>query len=70
MEYTKDIILDLNNGQARNKKSIVKENVLKKIWKHTLKHKVITSIVIGTIGFILLDIYLITSFINILAHSI
>lgn len=66
MEYTKDVILDLGNGQVESKKSFKKENLLRRLWKHISKHKIMTSVIIATIGFIVLDMYLITSFMNVL----
>ena len=60
MEYAKDISLKLNNGQARRKGNVAK------ILKRLVKHKIITTITIATIGFIIVDIMLISSFINLL----
>lgn len=66
MEYTKDIILDLGNGQASQKKNLKKVNLLKKFAKHITNHKIMTCVIIATIGFIVLDMYLITSFMDVL----
>lgn len=60
MEYAKDISLKLNDGQARRKGNVAK------ILKRLAKHKIITTITIATIGFIIVDIMLISSFINLL----
>ena len=68
MEYTKDIIIDLGNEQAGKKKNFKKVNFLKKVGEHITNHKIITTVIIATIGFIVLDMYLITSFMNILAE--
>ena len=65
MEYTKDIILDLSNGQVGRKKRF---STLKRIWRYISNHKIITSVIIVTIGFIILDMYLITSFMNIISE--
>ena len=61
MEYAKDISLKLNDGQARRKGNVAK------ILKRLANHKIITTITIATIGFIIVDIMLISSFINVLA---
>lgn len=66
MEYTKDIILDLGNGQVESKRNLKKGKLLKRFWNHISNHKIMTSIIIMTIGFIVLDMYLITSFMNVL----
>lgn len=61
MEYAKDIILDLKQGQDY-KKETKTEKILRKI----LEHKIMTTIISLTIGFIVCDIMLISSFVNVL----
>lgn len=61
MEYAKDISIKLNDGQARKKGNS------SKILKRLRKHKIIATITIATIGLIIVDIMLISSFINVLA---
>lgn len=89
MEYAKDIIINLKEGQAeKNKKRSIlnkkeKQDKIKKIlnvnfWKDKVKasfgkiskgileHKIMTTIVTATISFMILDVLLISSFIEIL----
>lgn len=68
MEYTKDIILELSNGQETKKRNSKKRNILKKICSYISNHKIITSAIIAIISFIVLDMYLISSFMNILTE--
>lgn len=67
MEYTKDIILNVNYGQARKKRRF-KWNVLDKIVNTMQSHKIMTTIISITLILILLDFMLITSFIKILSR--
>ena len=80
MEYVKKNFWNLKRGQAENvgKHFDIKQNKLLgeegiKIktelfrFKSFANHKIITTIVIATIGFILLDASLIMSFVNVLS---
>lgn len=60
MECVKDFRLELKEGQASNK------GLITKIAKKIMKHKVITTIVLATITFMVLDLMLIASFVSIL----
>ena len=62
MECVKDFRLELKEGQASNK------GLITKIAKKIMKHKVITTIVLATISFMVLDMMLIASFVNILGR--
>ena len=75
MEYAKDVILDLKNGQAskkindiRKKKIKTKErnSILNKVYETITKHKIMTTVITATVSFMVLDILLISSFINVL----
>ncbi len=66
MEYAKDIILDLKQGQAVQGKDYKKETKTEKILRKILEHKIMTTIISLTIGFIVCDIMLISSFVNVL----
>lgn len=67
MEYTKDIILNVNYGQVE-KKNKIKWNVFEKISNVIQRHKIITTIISITLILIFLDFMLITSFIKILSN--
>lgn len=60
MECVKDFRLELKEGQASNK------GIISKMAKKIMKHKVITTIVLATITFMVLDLMLIASFVSIL----
>ena len=63
MEYAKDIILEVKDGQVvRNKK----RNIITRIAKGISNHKMITTIVMATISFIVIDLLLISSFVSVL----
>lgn len=64
MEYAKNIILDLGKGQTLEKKHTIKER--KKIVQKIMEHKIMSAIMFLTLGFIMCDIMLISSFVNIL----
>ncbi len=66
MEYAKDIILDLKQGQALHGNDYKKRSKTEKILRKILEHKMMTTIISLTIGFIVCDIMLISSFVNIL----
>ena len=65
MEYAKDIILDLKQGQALHE-DYKKENKTEGFFRKILEHKIITTIILLTIAFIICDIMLISSFVNVL----
>ena len=65
MEYVKDIFVGTKQGQVeknRKEKSKKRKNFINKC----LKHKMVVTIVLATISFMILDLLLITNFINIL----
>ena len=64
MKYAKNIILDLEKGQTLEKKQTIKER--KKIVQKIMEHKIMSAIMFLTLGFIMCDIMLISSFVNIL----
>lgn len=64
MEYTKDIILNVNYGQVGKDKNRFIQFFKGKI----LKHKIITVVISMTIMLITIDFILISSFINLLSH--
>lgn len=66
MEYAKDIILELKKGQVLKSERNIKQGKTQKILNKMLEHKIITTIVTLTIAFIICDIMLISSFINVL----
>ena len=61
MEYTKDIILDVNYGHKKRKKGIY--NTLKNVIS---KHIIIVSILSITVILMFFDFILITSFVDVL----
>ena len=61
MEYAKDIVLNLKEGQAERKTGVI-QRMAKKI----SEHKIMTTIISATISFVVLDVILISSFVNIL----
>ncbi len=65
MEYTKDIILDVNYGHAQNNKKRKKGiyNTLKNVIS---KHIIIVSILSITVILMFFDFILITSFVDVL----
>ena len=66
MEYAKNIILELKKGQVLKSERNIKQGKTQKILNKMLEHKIITTIVTLTIAFIICDIMLISSFINVL----
>ena len=64
MEYTRDIVLNVNYGQA----GINKEGLISKFIGKIMRHKIITSIVFITVMMISLDVVLVSSFIRILSN--
>lgn len=66
MEYTKDMILYVNYGQGvKTKKK--GWNLFYKILSVIAKHKIMTAVVSITFMLMVLDIMLVTSFINVLS---
>lgn len=68
MEYAKDVILDLKNGQAKVKDRNVnsKKGVFLKIYDKISRHKIMSTVITATISFIVLDMVLIINFVNVL----
>lgn len=75
MEYAKDVILDLKNGQASRKANNIRKekiktkernSILNKVYETITKHKIMTTVITATVSFMVLDILLISSFINVL----
>lgn len=66
MEYAKDIILELNKGQAFKKEKLKKTRKIEKVLNKILEHRIMSTIISLTIGFIVCDIMLICSFVNVL----
>lgn len=63
MEYAKDIVLEVKGGQALKGK---KQNLFIRIGKEIANHKMFTTIITATISFIVIDLLLISSFVNVL----
>ena len=68
MEYAKDVILDLKNGQAnvKNRNVNSKKGVFLKIGDTISRHKIMSTVITATISFIVLDFVLIVNFVNVL----
>lgn len=66
MEYTKDLILNVNYGQAGTKNKS-KWNLFERLSNTISKHRVITVIISITLMLMILDFMLLTSFVNILS---
>lgn len=65
MEYTKDMILNVKYGQDVEKHRL---GIFKKVLNAISKHRFITVVISMTLMLILLDVMLITSFVNILSN--
>lgn len=66
MEYTKDLILNVNYGQeGKTKKGGL--TILGKVIEKITKHKAISTIVSITLMLMILDIMLVSSFVEILS---
>lgn len=66
MEYTKDLILNVNYGQAgKNKKREL--TIFERLMEKIAKHKAISTIVSITLMLMVLDVMLISSFVEILS---
>lgn len=61
MEYTKDVVFEINYGQAR------KKNIFERFLENMAKHRVITAIVSITFMLVVLDFILISSFVQALS---
>ena len=66
MECAKDIILELKEGQAVLNSQKTRKGVIHRIFDKISKHKVMTTIILATISFMVLDVILISSFVGIL----
>lgn len=68
MEYAKDVILDLKNGQAKvkDRNANNKKGVFLKIGDKISRHKIMSTVITATISFIVLDMVLIINFVNVL----
>lgn len=67
MECAKDIVLELKDGQVGKNAKQKKKGVIHTIADKATRHKVITTILLATVGFMLLDVLLISSFVSVLA---
>ena len=63
MEYAKDIILEVKDGQVVKNK---KESIRTKIVRGISEHKLLTTVITATISFIVIDLLLISSFMSVL----
>lgn len=68
MECAKDIILELKKGQAADSSKKTGEGIIHKLVNKMAKHKIMTVVVLSTISFIVLDVVLISSFVEILVR--
>jgi len=66
MEYTKDVILQVNYGQGVKNKNKV-WSIFNKLGENISKHKMITTIVSITLMLMILDFMLISSFVQVLS---
>ena len=66
MECAKDIILEIKNGRDVSKEKKEKIGFWGKIINKVARHKVMTTILLATVGFMVLDVLLISSFVNVL----
>ena len=63
MEYAKDIILEVKDGQVVKNK---KESIITQIARGISEHKMLTTVITATISFIVIDLLLISSFVSVL----
>ena len=63
MEYAKDIVIETKRGQVLDGK---KQNLFIRIGKGMANHKMFTTIITATISFIVIDLLLISRFVNVL----
>ena len=71
MEYAKDVILDIKDGQAverkiKSERQLKRSGLGRRILTKISEHKIISSILTATISFIVIDALLIISFVNVL----
>ena len=66
MEYTKDVILQVNYGQGVKDKNRV-WSIFNKLGENVAKHKMITTIVSITLMLMILDFMLVSSFVQVLS---
>lgn len=67
MECAKDIVIELENGQVGKHSRQEKKGVIHTLVGKMARHKVITTILLATVGFMVLDVLLISSFVSVLA---
>lgn len=67
MEYTKDVILQVNYGQGVKNKNKV-WSIINKFGENVAKHKMITTIVSITLMLMILDFMLVSSFVQVLSQ--
>ena len=63
MEYAKDIILEVKDGQVVNNK---KQGLWFRLGRSISNHKMLTTVITATISFIVIDLLLISSFVSVL----
>lgn len=68
MEYTKDILSNVNCGQTIKKKKGT--YFFSKVLNSISRHKFITCIIFITVLFMVLDLMLVVSFVNVLSSII
>ena len=66
MECAKDIILELKEGKTVTKGKQLNKGVVHKMLDKMSRHKIMTTIRLATISFMVLDILLISSFVSVL----
>ena len=66
MEYAKDIILDLNQGQVKKRKK--SKGICGRIIRCLWDHKMMTTVVTATISFMVIDVLLVSNFIKLLCN--
>lgn len=70
MEYAKDMVLDLKNGQEVKKddewRNAKKKFALKGMFSKIGDHKIMVSVLAVTLGFMVIDMILISSFVSVL----
>ena len=64
MSYTKDMVLEVNYGQAKEKS---KKGKLTKILDSMSRHRTMTTIISITLMLILIDLMLVASFMQVLS---
>lgn len=64
MGYTKDMVLEVNYGQAKRKH---KKGMLAKILDSMARHRTMTAIISITLMLIIIDLMLVASFVQVLS---